>query len=126
MLSSSDADLGNQCTWPNAGSVALAVAANRFWQVDLESIYVVSNVEVKGSVAGYFQSVQVKVCTDADGATCTNCGSPITGVGTPNAVTAQCDTTGQYVRMEGDTKTAANMHFCRVNVYGHNGERKSH
>jgi hypothetical protein len=52
--------LGTQCTWSNAGSVALQPGSNKFWQVDLEADHVVTKVDIRGfNLAGYSNDVQV-------------------------------------------------------------------
>jgi hypothetical protein len=95
-----------------------------YWQVDLEANKQVAKVQVKAfNLDGYFNNVQVKVCT-GDNSGCQNCGSAITAKGN-QLITVQCTgANGRYVRLENPGQGTGNggkdWHFCRVTVYGRN------
>ena len=86
-------------------------------------MHTVTKVGVRAfNIAGsYFQDVQVKVCSDANGEACTDCGAVITAPANAN-VNAYCSgVAGRYVRLAEANSGGANWHFCRVAVYGWQG-----
>jgi len=111
-----------KCDWSADNTTAIAAGTNLFWQVDLGSMHTVTKVEVRAfNHAGHFQDVQVKVCSDADGETCTDCGAVITAPANAN-INAYClGVAGRYVRLSEANSGGVNWHFCRVAVYGWQG-----
>ena len=125
---SNESDILQQCTWANAGSVAIHPGINKFWQVDLQGHFFITKVQVLGfngpdGIAGltkYFKNVQIKVCQDAQGEVCTNCNDALLDVGERKWGVMPCSENiqGRYIRLLKDNAGLSAWHFCRVEVYG--------
>ena len=131
---SNESDILQQCTWANAGSVAIGPGINKFWQVDLQGHFFITKVQVLGfdgpnkdGVTTYFNNVQIDVCQDAQGEDCTNCNNALLDVGEREWGVRLCSENieGRYVRLvnenTGNNGVFHNWHFCRVEVYGFDG-----
>ena len=127
---SNESDILQQCTWANAGSVAIGPGINKFWQVDLQGHFFISKVQVLGfdgpnndGVTTYFNNVQINVCQDAQGEDCTNCNNALLDVGERKWGVMPCSENiqGRYIRLLKDNAGLSAWHFCRVEVYGFDG-----
>ena len=115
-------DLNNvdtECTWKNAGSVAITKGTNLFWQVDLGASYDVTRVRLRGfNLDGYSTDVQATVCKEDGAKDCSDCGAlltpPVNGW-----AESFCLVSGRYVRLLLSDSNGKNWHFCRVEIYGY-------
>ena len=118
-----NSNLQNDCIWHNPGSVAIMGGTDLYWQVDLEDIFLITQIQIYGfNLIGYSDNVQFSVCNDADGTDCIACGVLIST--TPGAwVQLDCSVRGRFVRLTNSNSgdiggQQKNWHFCRVAVYG--------
>ena len=133
---SNESDILQQCTWDNAGSVAIEYGINKFWQVDLQGHFLITKVQVLGfnrpsnefdGLTENFNNVQINICQDDQGEDCTNCSDTLLDVGEREWGVRLCSENieGRYVRLvnenTGTNGVFHNWHFCRVEVYGFDG-----
>ena len=132
---SNESDILEQCTWNNAGSVAIAGGIDKFWQVDLQEPFFITKVQALGfnrpsndedGSVHFFHDVQINVCQDAQGKDCRQCNDALLAVGEREWGVMLCsaNTKGRYIRLvnsnTGDHRE--NWHFCRVEIYGFDGK----